>query len=353
MAVSASISKRAILMDFQKNINNKQNITNNAYGVVTEALPNALFRVKLDGKEDIVMAYLAGKMEGTTGRQRLSKKVLSDSIINLPSLKEQKKIVNVLTSIQTSIFEQDRLILKLKELKHSMLHQLFTYGTKGEKTKVTDIGEIPESWNLITVKEAIDRSIIEKPIDGNHGNIHPKSKDFIDSGIPFIMASDLIGNSVDIKKCHFISKSQADKLQKGFSLEGDILLSHKATIGRTAIVHSLTTEYLMLTPQVTYYRVKDKNKLQNYYLRHFFDSSGFQSTLKNIAGDGSTRAYIGILKQQILPIVLPSLDEQIKITKSLDALDNRIESANVKLFGYKDLFKTLLHELMSGKRRIN
>jgi translation initiation factor IF-1 len=49
-------------MDSPKNINNKPNIINNAYGVVTEALPNALFRVKLDGKDDIVMAYLAGKM---------------------------------------------------------------------------------------------------------------------------------------------------------------------------------------------------------------------------------------------------------------------------------------------------
>ncbi len=36
--------------------------TSTAYGVVTEALPNTLFRVKLDGKEEVVMAYLAGKM---------------------------------------------------------------------------------------------------------------------------------------------------------------------------------------------------------------------------------------------------------------------------------------------------
>ena len=36
--------------------------TNTAYGVVTEALPNTLFRVKLDGKDDIMMAYLAGRM---------------------------------------------------------------------------------------------------------------------------------------------------------------------------------------------------------------------------------------------------------------------------------------------------
>ena len=33
-----------------------------ATGVVTEALPNTLFKVALDGQETIVLAYLAGKM---------------------------------------------------------------------------------------------------------------------------------------------------------------------------------------------------------------------------------------------------------------------------------------------------
>ncbi len=53
-------------MDSDNNpqINNspKQKATTTAFGVVTEALPNTLFRVKIDGKEDIVLAYLAGKM---------------------------------------------------------------------------------------------------------------------------------------------------------------------------------------------------------------------------------------------------------------------------------------------------
>ncbi len=45
-------------------INNgsKQKSTTTAFGVITEALPDTLFRVKIDGKEDIVLAYLAGKM---------------------------------------------------------------------------------------------------------------------------------------------------------------------------------------------------------------------------------------------------------------------------------------------------
>lgn len=32
------------------------------YGIVTEALPNTLFRVKIENSEDVVMAYLAGRM---------------------------------------------------------------------------------------------------------------------------------------------------------------------------------------------------------------------------------------------------------------------------------------------------
>jgi len=42
--------------------NQQKSTTALAYGVVTEALPNTLFRVKLDNSEEIVMAYLAGKM---------------------------------------------------------------------------------------------------------------------------------------------------------------------------------------------------------------------------------------------------------------------------------------------------
>lgn len=49
-------------MHLDTNNINKQNTLTNIFGVVTEALPNTLFRVKLDGKDEIVLAYLAGKM---------------------------------------------------------------------------------------------------------------------------------------------------------------------------------------------------------------------------------------------------------------------------------------------------
>lgn len=190
--------------------------------------------------------------------------------------------------------------------------------------KKTELGKVPTHWKIKSVDELVNEEVIEKPLDGNHGNIHPKSKDFVNSGIPFVMASDINNGKVDLINCKFITKNQADSLQKGFSKEGDVLLTHKASIGRTAIVGKINTPYIMLTPQVTYYRPIG-NKLNKYYLKYYFDSPQFQGILNNHASSGSTRAYIGITAQRQLPILLPSIPEQKAIAEVLSSLDDKVD----------------------------
>lgn len=180
-------------------------------------------------------------------------------------------------------------------------------------------------WKMVTVQDLIDAQMIEEPKDGNHGNIHPKSTDYVTQGIPFIMTNDLVNGRVDYQHCAYISEKQAKTLKKGFSRPGDVLLTHKATIGRTAIV---TDDYetIILTPQVTYYRTK--KGILNRYLKYYFDCAYFQNILANWAGAGSTRAYLGISAQKKLPILLPPLEIQKKIAKVLSALDDKIELNN-------------------------
>jgi type I restriction enzyme, S subunit len=108
------------------------------------------------------------------------------------------------------------------------------------------------------IQELVDQGVIAKPMDGNHGSIHPKSSAFVNSGIPFVMASDLVDGAIHFNGCAYLRKEQADRLQKGFAYKGDVLISHKATIGVTAIVPQVE-HYVMLTPQVTYYRVWTKS----------------------------------------------------------------------------------------------
>lgn len=179
-------------------------------------------------------------------------------------------------------------------------------------------------WRTYSVEELVAFGILAPPLDGNHGAIHPKTSDFVPAGIPFIMASDMKDGIVDIENCAFISEQQASTLRKGFARTGDVLLSHKATIGRTALVGQIKNEFLVLTPQVTYYRVLDARRLNNRYLKYYFDSTPFQQIMGSWAGAGSTRAYLGITAQRKLPVVLPPINLQNEIASVVGALDDRI-----------------------------
>ena len=154
----------------------------------------------------------------------------------------------------------------------------------------------------------------------------------------------MVDGTVDLENCAFISEKQAESLRKGFAHPGDVLLSHKATIGRTAIVPD-KYETVILTPQITYYRVK-KN-INRRYLKYYFDSPKFQSLFANWAGSGSTRAYLGILAQHKLPIVLPNIEEQNKIVDILYGLDKKIEE-NKKI--NKNLYKQMLFIFNNAKK---
>ena len=189
----------------------------------------------------------------------------------------------------------------------------------------TEFGNIPSNWQIKTVGELVDENVLAKPLDGNHGEIHPKGTDFLPTGVPFVMATDVINGRVDLVNCKFISLEQANSLRKGFALTGDVLLTHKASLGRTAIIGQIETPYIMLTPQVTYYRVKDYGKLNNIFLKHFFNSPVFQDTLVNHGDSGSTRAYVGITAQRELPIILPKIEEQKAIASVLSSLDDKID----------------------------
>ena len=203
------------------------------------------------------------------------------------------------------------------------------------------IGIQDMSFELVTVKSLVEREVLYRPIDGNHGEIHPKTEDFVAEGVPFVMASDLKNGRIDYAGCAHITVKQAEGLRKGFAVNGDVLLTHKATIGETAIVQYDKHPYVMLTPQVTYYRVRNPAVLDNRYLRYYFDSSLLQQTLHMLASSGSTRAYLGITEQHRLPVILPPIAVQKKIAAVLSAYDDLIANNHRRIA----LLETMAEEI--------
>lgn len=260
----------------------------------------------------------------------------------LPPLEEQKRIVAVLdeafAALDRARTHAETNLKNARELFESFLGSHFSSSAN--------------DWETHSVGELVEQGIIGKPLDGNHGEIHPKKSDFVEFGVPFVMASDLVGGAVNQETCHFISEEQANGLRKGFAKDGDILLSHKGTIGRAAM---LTTrhDFVVLTPQVTYYRVLEPKKLISEFLYFLFLSAPFQKEMALAAGDGATRAYIGITKQLALKVSFPNVEAQTELLSTFREVQTKsadlIARYQMQISDLDDLRQSLLQKAFSGE----
>ena len=89
----------------------------------------------------------------TSGVQhpRTSWPTLREFHLSLPPLPEQKQIAHILSTVQRAIEAQERIIQTTTELKKALMHKLFTEGLRNEPQKQTEIGPIPESWELLPI----------------------------------------------------------------------------------------------------------------------------------------------------------------------------------------------------------
>lgn len=280
----------------------------------------------------------------------ISKGAISETLILVPPFDEQEKIVQSLNKIQLLMTAETKVVNKIKLVKNGCLSKMFPQ--KDDTVPEMRLPGFTEAWEQRKLGELVKEGILEAPLDGNHGEKHPTSDEYVDSGIPFLMASDIHDGEVNIYSCKHITKERAERLDKGFARNGDVLLTHKATIGETAILSNLMTEYAMLTPQVTYYRIKNEERLNREYLYSFFNSLDFQTELKTKAAQ-STRPYIGITAQQNLKIILPAeIDEQRKIGLYFRNLDHLITLYQCKCDKYSNIKKGMMSDLLTGKIRL-
>lgn len=79
---------------------------------------------------------------------QLNKKDIAPLQIPLPPLDEQEKISTILSMVQRAIETQERIIQTTTKLKKALMQKLFTEGLRNEPQKETEIGTVPESWEV-------------------------------------------------------------------------------------------------------------------------------------------------------------------------------------------------------------
>lgn len=160
--------------------------------------------------------------------------------------------------------------------------------------------------------------------DGNHGEYRPRSDEFVDDGVAFIRAADMDSGRVLFDRAARINQAARDRITKGIGRPGDVLLSHKGTVGKVALV-PLDAPAFVCSPQTTFWRTLDEGRIDRRYLYVFLRSQYFQSQLAARAGETDMAPYVSLTSQRGLSVVLPPIDVQRAIAHILGTLDDKIE----------------------------
>ena len=310
---------------------------------------NHIHRLRAKNKNIFPLFYMywmdAGirvlKVYGTFGNRttipNLSGKRLLQFSVPLPPLEEQKKIAIVLSQIQENINIKNQLIETTKELKKSVMKHLFTYGVKGEKTKQTEIGQIPKSWNVKNLSELCDYSTGRTP--PRNKPIYWNGKDF-----PWATISDMEQDKALLTTKEKVShRAMTDCFSNKFVKKGTLLMSFKLTIGRTCftgcdLVHNEAI--------ISIYPTKNINQL---FLSFYLPTVNYnQYQDRQIKGNTLNKSKINKIK-----IPQPPLTEQKEIAGILKKIDERIKNYEEQKASLQDLFKSMLHKLMTAQIRLH
>lgn len=216
--------------------------------------------------------------------------------------------------------------------------------------KQTEVGVIPEDWESFTIQELINQGAVVGHIDGNHGELYPRSHEFKAFGVPYITANDLCGHKVSFSNCKYLSLDRARRFRKGVAKSGDVLFAHNATVGPTALL-STEIDYVILSTTVTYFRCNPE-KLVNSIFLYVLQSPFFVRQYQKIMSQ-STRNQVPITAQRKLTVTLPpTIAEQEAIAEALSDVDALLEALDRLIAKKRQIKQGTMQELLTGKRRL-
>ena len=245
----------------------------------------------------------------------LSQSKLRELPLAIPPLAEQRKIAGVLGLVQRAIEQHERQLQLTAELKKTLLHQLFTQGLRGERQKRTEIGPVPESWEVVLFEEF---ALLQRGFD------LPRNE-FRDGPYPVVGATTTIGfhDKWNVKGPGVTVVRSGSSAGKPQFVETDFWAHNVVLFVKDFHGHN---------PKFVYY------KIQHLDLTKYREGAAVPTLNRN--------------SFRTIPVAVPKREEQDQFVQVLDCVEQKEEVHRRKRAALTALFHTLLHQLMTAQLRV-
>ena len=275
--------------------------------------------------------------------------------IALPKYSLQARIADYLDSkcaeIDALIAAKEKTNALLKERRQSIIYEAVTKGLNPyvpmKDSGIELIGEIPEEWDVIRLKYLLS-SGKDSMKAGPFGS-SLTSSDMQGSDVKVFTQRTVLDNDFENGN-EAVSVEKSQELKGFIAEEGDILITTRGTIGKTAIVPE--GKRGVIHPCLIKMQI-DEGKFSKKLLCKIFNETSILSEQLRIASNATTIdvVYTQNLMNMFIPIA--SIKEQKRIdeylTSECSTIDRLISTNNTEISKLKEYRQSLIYEAVTGK----
>jgi type I restriction enzyme S subunit len=260
--------------------------------------------------------------------------------ILVPPLPEQKKIAHILSTVQRAIEAQERIIQITTELKKALMHKLFTEGLRNEPQKETEIGLVPKSWEVVPLSDVCRFQ--------SGGTPSKKNPEFWEGTIPWVSPKDMKRPRLDDVTDHITQEAldSGSKLAPAgsvFVVVRGMILAKTIPVALAEVPMAINQDMKAIVPGL---------KLCSDFLLYALETLR-DNLFKKVGRSGHGTCTLMSHEIAGFKIPLPELETQEAVAAAIQNLERKKELHEEKRTQLQDLFRTLLHELMTAKTRVD
>ncbi|EFW92330.1 restriction modification system DNA specificity domain protein [Haladaptatus paucihalophilus DX253] len=283
-------------------------------------------------------------MEGSTGRQRVPSDVFKGGLqIPLPSLPEQRRIADILSTVDERIQQTDVIIEKTNELLSGVQKDLFTTGYSDDREVGTRrLIEAPLDWDIAPLSEFTT--------DSAYGPRFSSDEYDENGALATLRTTDLNDDGGINHETMPLADLDPSDFEDHLLKKGDFIISRT---GAYCGICTIWDDYEIPTvPGAYMIRFRLDDGLNPLFLREYVNSS-VGSKKVDVLARGSSQKNLAGSDLLSMPIPVPSRTEQDRIVEVIQAVKKRIQNEREYKQKLQDLKRGLMQDLLTGKVRVN
>ncbi|MEO0702493.1 MAG: restriction endonuclease subunit S [Pseudomonadota bacterium] len=277
---------------------------------------------------------------------------LGKIIVPYPPETEQKAIAEALTDVDGLIAGLEAMIAKKRDLRTATMQQLLTGKTRlpgfgeGVGMKQTAIGEYPADWKISRIADLF--SDISMGPFGSDITV----SNFVSEGVPVLSGDNIRTHKLEDGFKNYVTPEKAKSLKRAVAKRGDIVVTHRGTIGQIAFVPG-DSEFEHYVISQSQFRATFADAVDPMWTALYFLSERGSAQLlegKGHTGVPAIAQATTTFRKLLLP--LPAREEQTAITEVFADLDLAVKAAAEQLSKAKAFKQGMMQELLTGRTRL-